>query len=824
MVKPRSTSIKINRDLSLFEFIVTIIPMEYLGRKKKSWKSWFFLFLLFLVLIFIGSILYLRTSLAPLDGELSLNNLSSPVKVVRDREGIPHIFAKNNKDLYRAFGFTIASERLFQMEMARRMASGELAEIIGKKGIDSDKMFRTFRLRSAMRDMFERKMKAGLLDPEMLQLMDAFYDGVNQYQNIGNLPIEFKILGIKPRPFSALDGYSLAGLMSFSFAIATSEEPLFTKLRARLGDDWVNEMRIDKLPATDSKNPKKRYVEKTEFLNSPVISSVISNAMKNIEEFGLPLFEGSNGWLIAGKRSSSGFPILSNDPHISYSHPGVWFEAHLKSPDFETYGHFLPNIPFPVLAHNRERGFGFTMSLIDDMDLYREELNPKFKTYRFKDKQIFYKEYLEVIKVKGESDVKMNVIVTQHGPILDEILPDKSLALSWVYYHPDNDALTSLYKMGMAKDMNEFKAAVATGVAPGLNVLYADKTNIGWWMFGQIPLRPGHVQSDFIHDGASGNDEYKGVTAFADKPHLENPESGVIVSANARPEGFPADQRGDWQPEDRYLTIKTLLSQKEKWSVDEIKELQTLSINLEAKLILDALLRDSEFDNLWQKGAYENYFNILKKWDFISSTDSIAPALYHTWCREISKLLLKDLSKEEQIVYSKLPASWIFFKRVVLDPKSIVWSKFDRKKVFSDAFVHTLESLKQELGEDSRNWKWGLLHTVEYAHPLGQIPLLKKIFNIGPFAISGGFNEINNQKSNGIEGRFNVKVGPSTRRIIDFAHPEQALGILPIGESGHLLSPFYKNQVQPFINGEYRAELLDETLIENQKTHELILK
>jgi penicillin amidase len=797
--------------------------MEYFARKKKHWKSWIFLFLflILLTLVFISVIVYLRTSLAPMDGELSLQNLSSPVRIIRDSEGIPHIYAQNNKDLYRAFGFTIASERLFQMEMARRMASGELAEIVGTKGLASDKMFRTFRLRSAMQEILDRKTKAGLVNPEMLQLMDAFYDGVNQYQNLGKLPVEFKILGITPRPFSALDGYSLIGLMSFSFAIATNEEPLFTKLRARLGEEWVNEMRIDKLPANDSKNPKTRkYVEKSKFLEN----SLITSAMNNIEDMGMPLFEGSNGWLIAGKRSSSGFPVLSNDPHISYSHPGVWFEAHLKSPNFETYGHFLPNIPFPVLAHNRERGFGFTMSLVDDMDLFKEELNPKFKTYRFKDKQLFYREYLEVIKVKGQSDVKMNVTVTQHGPILDEILPEKSLALNWVYYNPDNDALSTLYKMVSANDMAEFKAAVATGVAPGLNVLYADKKNIAWWIFGQIPLRSPHVQSDFIHDGANGNDEYKGYMSFADKPHLENPESGIIVSANARPEGFPADQRGDWQPDDRYLTIKTLLGRKETWSVDEIKELQTLSLNLENKLILDELLRVSTFDNLWQKGAYANYFTILKKWDFVSSVDSIAPSLYHTWCREISKILLRDLSHDEQVAYSKMPSSWIFFKRAMLDEKSFVWTKFDRKKVFTDAFAHTIESLKQELGEDSRQWKWGLLHTLEYTHPLAQVPLLNKIFNVGPFAVAGNFNEINNQKAAGIEGRFNVKVGPSTRRIIDFAHPEQALGILPIGESGHLLSPFYKNQAQRFIQGNYRPELLDDTIIQAQKTHEIILK
>ena len=798
--------------------------MEFIAYKKKPWKMWFFLFFLFLCILLTSLFIYLRSSLAPLDGEVHLQRISSPVKIIRDKEGIPHIFAQNKTDLYRAFGFIFASERLFQMEMARRMASGELAEIVGVKGLASDKMFRNLRLRASMQEMFDKKMQAGKIDPAMLQQMEAFYDGVNQYQAREKLPIEFSILHIVPRPFNVIDGYSLAGLMSFSFAIATTEEPLFSKLRSRLGDDWVNEMRIDKLapsPVKESlKKNMKKMVLKPNFFHLPLMAM----AFKNIEDLGLPMFEGSNGWLISAKKSSSGFPILANDPHIAYSHPGVWFEAHLKCPGFETYGQFLPNVPFSVLAHNQERGFGFTMSLVDDMDLYREEINPKFKTYRFKNQQIFYKEYLEVIKVKGAKDEKINIIVTQHGPILDNILTEKSLALDWVFYHPSNDPLTSLYQMVNAQNLQDFKAAVATGVAPGLNVLYADKKNIAWWMFGEIPLRAPHSNSDFVHNGADGIDEYKGVMAFKDKPHLENPANGYIVSANARPEGFPADQRGDWQPNDRYLTIKTLLSKKEKWSVDETKELQTLSVNLENKLILDELITETTYENIWQKDAYKDYFLILKNWNFISDADSIAPSLYYTWCREISKIILADLNHDEQIAFAKLPASWIFFKRIILDPKSIVWSKFQRKKVFTDAFTHAIESLKQSLGEDSREWRWGLLHTVEFTHPLGQIPFLKKIFNIGPYAISGGFNEINNQKAQNLEGPFQVKVGASTRRIIDFSHPEIAFGILPIGESGHLLSPFYKNQVQRFIKGEYRTELMDEVLIEKEKTHQMVLR
>ncbi|MFA6235704.1 MAG: penicillin acylase family protein [Bacteriovorax sp.] len=803
--------------------------MEYLTRKKKSLKYWLAGFLF----IFIASVIYgwyfVKSSRAPMDGELSLKNLSSPVFVVRDQYGIPHITAQNTKDVFRAMGFIAASERLFQMEMQRRVANGELAELFGDKMLASDKLFRTIGLRSSMIRMIDHKIKNGAFDEKMWSEIEAFYDGVNQYQFNYKLPVEFALLGIKPRPFSALDGYAFIGLMSFSFGVATSSEPLMTKLRARFGTELSNELRNELTPY-EQKNIDK---EKIEAEKSKRVVEVENHypVIKILDELekGFTLFEGSNGWLISGKRSVSGFPILSNDPHITYTHPGVWFEAHLKTPDYESYGHFLPILPFPVLSHNKDRGWGLTMSLIDDMDIYREKLNPQLKTYQFMGKEIPYEERFEVIKVKGERDSKILVLSTQHGPVMDEVFThpeDKSLALKWAFNSVDNDPLYALYKMGRAKNMEEFKAGVALGKAPGLNVLYADRENIGWWIFGEVANKSNRLGSDFILDGSSGTDEYAGIMSFEQKPHAENPPSGLIVSANSRPVGtpaIPADLRGDWQPDDRYKTIEALLSQKEKWSVDELKEIQTLSLNLENKIILGELLKAVDFDNLWKKERAATYIEILKKWDFISDVNAIAPSLFYTWCREITKILLKDLSPEEYTTYAKLPNIWNFLKRVVLNPNSVWWKKYDRKKVYTDAFNNSIESLRQLLGDDSGNWAWGHLHTIEFVHPIGTKKPFNKIFNIGPVEIGGAYNEINNQKPAGYTDGFKVKAGPSTRRIIDYKNPEVAWGILPVGNSGHLLSPFYKDQLKLFSKGLYREEWLNENDIEAHKTHKLTL-
>jgi penicillin amidase len=803
--------------------------MENLVYKKKSYRT-LILCLFFIIASVYSGFYFVKSSLAPMDGVGALRNLSAPVSVIRDTYGIPHIKAQSSLDGFRALGFVVASERLFQMEIQRRLANGELAEIFGPKLLSSDKLFRTLGLRYYAAQMIESKRFQKRLDLAMWSELDAFYDGVNQYQMTHQLPIEFTILGIKPRPFTALDGHAFIGLMSFSFGVATSAEPLLTKLRARLGDDLTRELRNELTPfEVKNEAKKKNDAHKSKRMVEGTGHYPVSNILADLE-VGFNLFEGSNGWVLSGERSVSGFPILANDPHISYSQPGVWFEAHLKTADYENYGHFLPIIPFPVLAHNRERGWGLTMSLVDDMDLYREKLNPQFKTYQFKDKMIPYRERFEVIKVKGEQNVNMVVLSTQHGPLLDEIFTnpeDKSLALKWAYHHIDNDPLLAFYKMGRAQSMEQFKAAVALGKAPGLNVIYADKKNIGHWIFGDMASKSVRIGSDFILDGSSGLDEYTGLLSFEQKPHSENPVSGQIISANTRPDGtppMPPDMRGDWQPDDRYKSLTALLSNQKKWSVDELKEVQTLNLNMENKLLLERMILSLDFLNLWQKEQAKRYVDILKKWDLVSESNALAPSLYYTWCKEIIKILLKDLSSEEFVAYTKLPHQWNFFKRVVLNEDSSWWKKFDRKKVFTEAFNNTIESLRQVLGEDSRNWRWGHLHTIEFVHPIGKMKPFDKIFNIGPIEMNGANQEINNLKTSGYNDGFKIKAGPSTRRIIDFKNPEVAFGVLPTGNSGHILSPFYKDQLKLFADGQYREEWLGEQEINTHKTHVLSLE
>lgn len=783
--------------------------MNISSSKKKTLKISLFFITLILLMTLVGGYEFVKSRVPQMSGEQQLIGLAASAQVIRDQNGVVHIEAKNNKDAFRALGYVMASERLFQMEISRRLAQGELAEILGKKALASDKLFRNLSIKRESQKIIERSS----FDPELLEESNAFYEGVNQFIATGSMPIEFLILGIKPRPFSMVDGISFVGLMGFSFGIAPMTEPLLSKLVTKIGGDLTEDLRNEKIPFKHSRVVKMDHE----------ISKKTLEIIADLEN-GFPLFEGSNGWLLSGKRTTSGFPILANDPHITYSHPGIWFEARIKTPQFETYGHFLPLIPFPILAHNRDRAWGLTMSLADDMDIYRETISADKKTYRFKGQDLALPSHEEVIKIKDAPDYKMTVYKTHHGPVMDhafsETSKETSLSLQWAFYDEGNDPFSSIFKMGRASNMQEFKAAVATGKAPGLNILYADKTNIGWWVYGEIwKKRPG-IKTDFVLDGESGKDEILSSMSFAEKPHLENPESGVIVSANTRPASLPKYLRGDWQPDDRFKTLEKILSQKLKWSPEETMELQSLNMNFENKLLLEVLLKETLFDAK-EKERYQKHLDLLMGWDLNSEIHSIAPSLYYTWSRELQKILLKELDREEQEVFAKVPNGWIFYKRVVLDRDSPWWRRYDRQRVFKDSFVKSVELLEKKFGSNVENWRWGKMHTLEFMHPIGRLKPLNYIFNLGPYPVPGATHEINNQKVSTYKDDFPVKAGPSTRRVIDFAHPEKAWGILPTGNSGHLLSPFYSNQVQRFLSGKYREELMD--LSEKEIRYKMLL-
>lgn len=742
---------------------------------------------------------FFKAKVPQMSGEIDLRGLNAPVRVERDVYGIPHIYADNKRDAFFTLGYIQASERLFQMDMARRMAKGELSEIVGTATLESDKLFKNLRIKKVANEIIQNKMANGLYNPEMLELAQAYYDGINTFIDEGELPPEYLLLRTTPTKFGMEDSYSFIGMMGFSFGVALMNEPLLTKLSKELGEELVGDLRIEAL-----KNETPVLTGHTQGVEGKILEVV------SFLERGYPLFEGSNGWLIHKSRTKNKASLFANDPHISFPHPGIWFEAHLKTPDYENYGHYLPAIPFAVLSHNQKRAWGLTMSLTDDMDLYKENMDFETLSYFFKDQTLPIKLEEEVIKIKGKEDYNLDVYRTHHGPILNslsDVPNEKAISFQWSYYSQDNDALSTLFNMDGAKNVEEFKSAVATGVSPGLNILYADKDNIGHWIFGEVWVKKAGLKRDFILNGSSGEDEVIKSLSFNEKPSSFNPKEGFIVSANSRPEHFPENIRGDWQPSDRYQTIHAILSQGQDWTVEQTQEVQTLEVNFENKALVQKLLSIVKFEELGPN--FVEVRDFLEKWDLISHKDSQAASIFYSWTRNIFLMALGDLMPEEREILTKSPNGHLFTKRIILNDDSAWWKRLNKEETITEALKKTVNDLASSFGPSPKDWRWGRLHTITFEHPIGKIKPFNYVFNLGPFPIGGATQEINNLKSNTIKQGFSVQAGPSTRRIIDFSNPKTSYGILPTGNSGHVLSPFYKNQLELFINNKYRPQLLE---------------
>lgn len=774
--------------------------------KLKTSLKWLALSLtVLLVIAAISAYFFMRRSLPPMDGQLSLAGLSQSVKIQRDTYGIPHIFAANKMDALKALGFTIASERLFQMEMQRRLVYGTLSEVVGPVALNSDKLYRTLMIPKAVDEMIAHQKSVGQFEQIVWDELEAYYSGVNEFIKTRPLPYEFAILGFKPQEFSAKDAYVMTGYMAYSFGIATKADVLMSSLAEKLSEDLLQDLR-----------------------NMPLegkIKTAMVDTMKDLsplsENSFATIFDGSNGWLIGPSHSASGKSILANDPHIGFALPGVWYEAHIKTPEYEFYGHHLPLIPYAILGHGPRHGWGFTMSETDDMDLYQEDVDASSFTYTFKGKKQALEVWKEEIPIKGQSPYVIEIKRSQHGPLMDEVLDKKGLALKWAFHSNHNDTLRALYHMTEAKDMASFKKALDHATAPGLNVMYADAENIAWWMFGEVSVKA-NPNSDFILNGSSGEDEYIRVLSPEEKPHIENPPEGLIITANSKPVGMPDNIRGDWQAPSRKNTIAFLLGQKDKWSAEELQKIQTANFSTETSVILDLLMKDLQLSDM-ERSSYSDVLQALKDWDFHSEIDSIGASIYHQWNNEVLDLLLEDWTEQEKAAYLNLPYAWVFYERVLHNPQSAWWKKTPRKELISEAFRNTVSKLTELTGANVSNWKWGRIHKIEYIHPLGRSAPLNLFFNLGPYGIPGAYNEINNNKARMLGRDFKVVAGPSTRRIVDFANTASSYGILPLGNSGHILSPFYKDQRKMFIRGQYRPQLMNETLIEQAKTHELVL-
>lgn len=763
---------------------------------------------------------YIHTKQPQRSGAIAMTNLQAPVSVRYDERGVPHIWAENEADLYRTLGFVHAQDRLFQMEMVRRLAQGELAEVLGPELVDVDRLFRTLGIRAHAQDA---AAKMDLQSPASRALL-AYLDGINQFQATHPAPLEFDLLKIPKRPFTAQDTLAVSGYLAYSFAAAFRTEPALSYVRDKLGPRYLTVFDLDWNPQGVIKPGAP--VSTTAALSPPdwqALAQLSQLSGQALALAGVPPFEGSNAWAVSGSRTASGKPLLAGDPHIGYSAPSVWYEAHLAMPGFELYGHHQALTPSALLGHNPQFGWSLTMFQNDDLDLIAEKVNPENPNQVwYQGRWVFLQSRVETILVKGGEPVKLTLRRSPHGPIITDAFKDSlgktPVAMWWAFLETENPILDAFYELNRANTLEKARNAASKIHAPGLNVVWASASgDIGWWAAAKLPIRPDGVNPSFILDGSTAAADKLGFYRFSDNPQEENPQRGYIVSANHQPKprsGVPV--AGYYNLADRAQRLdEHLRDDKVRWDSKTARTLQLDTLTGYGPRVLAPLLPilNSFITVPVERAMLES----LAGWDGSYQLNSITPTVFNQLLYELTRAAFADEMGEVQFknllgtraLDSALP-------RLVADADSPWWDDITtpahegRAETVKVAWRATIDHLQKTLGKDATNWGWGNAHTLTHSHPLAAQKPLNWLFNVGPFPAPGGHEVPNNLSSPLGPAPWAVSYGPSTRRVIDFAAPGQSVGINPVGQSGVLFDAHYADQAPIFIAGGYLSQHLSE--------------
>ena len=783
---------------------------------------------LLIVIPAIGVGSYLYSKQPTRQGQVELGNLQGSVTVRYDERGVPHIRAENETDLYRALGYVHAQDRLFQMEAMRRLARGELAEVLGPKLLDTDKLFRSLRIRERAASYV-----AGLdKQSPAWKALQAYLDGINQYQDSHATPIEFDVLGIPKRPFTAEDSISVAGYMAYSFAAAFRTEPLLTYVRDQLGADYLNVFDLDWQP--------KGVLAKGHASSAPALAAedwkdlntLARVSQQALIDNGLPQFEGSNAWVIAGSHSKSAKPLLAGDPHIRFSVPSVWYEAQLSAPGFELYGHHQALVPFAFLGHNLDFGWSLTMFQNDDLDLIAEKVNPDNPD------QVWYRgQWTDMVKteqqiaVKGQAPATITLRQSPHGPIVNDALGSAAgktpIAMWWAFLETPNPILEGFYQLNRADTLAKARAAAAKVQAPGLNIVYANaKGDIAWWASALLPKRPAGVKPGFILDGSSNQADKDGYFPFSANPQEENPARGYIVSANFQPVS-PTGMEipGYYNLADRGQQLNRQLADKNvKWDNEANQKLQLGTTTGYGPRLLAPLL--PVLREVAGNPAEQKLIEQLAIWQGDYPLDSVSATVFNQFLFNLADAAMRDELGNDffetllstRVIDAALP-------RLAANADSPWWdnrgtpNKETRVDTVRSAWQASMTHLKSTLGDDASGWQWGKAHTLTHGHPLGQQKPLDRIFNVGPFAAPGSHEVPNNLSAKIGPAPWPVTSGPSTRRLVDFADPAHSLTINPVGQSGVPFDSHYDDQAEAYVDGMYaQAHFSDEEVTANTRS------
>ncbi len=786
--------------------------------KMNKLKKFLKVFLSIIVLLILGLWIYSFSFHPDYDGELELANLNEEVTVYFDEIGVPHINAQNQEDAYRALGYVHAQDRLWQMELIRRIAPGRLSEILGSATVETDAFFKGLGLVENAQESIDKLDK----NSEPYQLTMAYLDGINQFIENGATPIEFKLLGIEKTKYTINDVYHAKGYMAFSFAHAHKADPLLTEIKEKLGPEYLTEMNIPIYESTATLKSEK----------NPIIKDEMAKAMDRVFK-NLPVspFIGSNSWVIGPEKTKNGKVLFANDPHIGFSQPSVWYQSHIKTPDFELYGYNIALTPFALLGHNREYAYGLTMFENDDLDFFFEQNNPENPDeYKTPEGYKAYKKVEKTIKIKDQPDSTFIVKMSDHGPIMNDLIKHiddkRPMAMQWMYTKLENQILDVAFSMSHAKNLSEFREGAEKLHAPGLNIMYGDaQNNIAWFASGQLYKYRDSISPLLVLDGASGKDEVQEYFDFDKNPQAINPSWNYVYSANNQTDSIDGYYYpGYYLPEDRGDRIRELLEAKNDWTKEDVMK---MIFDVTSNVVIENITKiDEGLDKETLSDAESASLKLLLNWDGRYGKEQVAPTIYTKVIYNFMEATFADELGDSFESFMKTGGLMKKMIAVQLNKDESVWwdninteEKEDKAIILRSVFSKSVNQLEEQLGADVNTWTWKSVSSVEHGHALAAGgALLKNIFNVGPFNMDGGNEVINNQlfQLNG-DGYYNVTAGPSTRRVIDFSDIENSMSVLPTGQSGNVFSDHYDDQAEKYLNGKFNKMMLNQEEIERSK-------
>jgi penicillin amidase len=795
----------------------------------------------------IGAMAALRRSLPKTSGRVRLAGIGAQAEVRRDRWGVPHIYAETDADLFFALGYVHAQDRLWQLELNRRTGHGRLAEVFGPVALSSDSFIRTLG--------FSRlaHQEQALLDDETRMIMEAYVRGVNAHieQNLSRLPLEFGVLGFQPQPWCVADLLVWPKVMALSLSANWTAELFNARLVQAIG--------AERAAAIAPHYPEDAPLTvPADTVYPPDLGRdllrLAGDASAFTGETGGP--QGSNAWAVGAGRSSSGKPMLANDPHLALALPGTWYAAHLEGGSFQVTGVTLPGTCGIVIGHNARIAWGVTNSMTDTQDLYIERFDPADSLrYEYRGEWCQAELVREEIKVKDQAEPELlEVRITRHGPIVDPIsAPDDSplhpqpagdgayreaLALRWPALDASPTLARAVLGLNRAHDWDSFRTALADWSAPPQNFVYADVDgNIGYHLAGRMPVR---AQSDgqLPVPGWNGLYDWQGFIPFAELPAVLNPNDGMVLTANHRISGenYPLHTaiRGEWANPYRADRIRQMLDATSRHDVRSFAEIQADVYSIPGRLLAD-LYAGLSLENDLERHARD----LLTGWDGQLHAQSAPGAIYATLRYHVLRLAyseLADLNLAQSGLgaFSGLPGN-TYLERALpailariaaaAEPeRADPWLSGER--TWNDLLAEALQITVSELrrfGNDPERWTYARIHSLTLRHPLGSVPALAPIFNRGPWPTGGDIDTVNQHympRDTAVGPVYNAS---SYRQIFDLSDWDAARAILPAGQSGQPTSRHYNDMADAWRAGGYFPLLWSRAAVERYTTTVLSL-